>query len=108
MTLTVTIKVVPGSSQARIHRQQWTLDNADIIKCYRASPPKNGKANSELIRLLADICKLAPSKITIIKGATQRIKTVHIPMNITRKKLLKLLLLEHKLDDTPHQLSIPE
>ncbi len=106
MTLTVTIKVVPRSSATRIRRQRWTLDKAGMIKCYVASPPEKGKANRELIKLLADAVNLPPSTLSITHGATHRVKTMRIPLRITRQKLLQLLGLDSL--DLDYQLSIPE
>lgn len=42
------------------------------------APPTEGKANEELIRLLAEELDIPKSRIQIIKGAGSRIKKVEI------------------------------
>jgi uncharacterized protein (TIGR00251 family) len=42
------------------------------------SPPEKGRANDELIDLLARALKLPRVNITLIRGATSRLKTVRI------------------------------
>jgi uncharacterized protein YggU (UPF0235/DUF167 family) len=43
-----------------------------------AARAEKGRANQELIRLLAEIVGLSPSKITIVRGKTARLKLAHI------------------------------
>ncbi|MGA1132941.1 MAG: DUF167 domain-containing protein [Prochlorotrichaceae cyanobacterium] len=42
------------------------------------SPPVDGKANAELIKLLADKFKVPRSKVTIVSGHHSRIKRIEI------------------------------
>ena len=54
------------------------------------SPREKGKANEELIRLLADFLKIPPSHISIVKGGVATIKLLHI-QGIEEKELFKKL-----------------
>ena len=69
----IRVKVVPGSSKTRI---SGTLD--DMMKIKIASPPEKGKANQELITLLAKRLGVSKSQITLVKGVTNRNKVLFI------------------------------
>lgn len=43
------------------------------------APPLDGRANEELIRLLAETLECAPSEIEIEKGMGSKFKTVTVP-----------------------------
>lgn len=68
----VEIIVSPGSSQSKIVVKEET------IKVYLNSPPAEGKANAELIRILSKKLGIAKSGIEIIRGQSGRKKTLKI------------------------------
>jgi uncharacterized protein (TIGR00251 family) len=43
-----------------------------------AAPPHEGRANTELVRLIAQLAKVPPSRVEIASGAAARIKLVRI------------------------------
>lgn len=45
---------------------------------YVRQPAVDGKANAAVIELLAAYYKLAPSRITIVRGRTSRIKLIRV------------------------------
>lgn len=67
----LSVRVVPGAS-----RNSMCLDRPDAITVHLTSPPVEGRANKELVRLLAKKLRLAPSKFTIMGGQKSRIKVV--------------------------------
>lgn len=67
------VKVVPKSSQRRVE----ALEDGSL-KIWVTQAPTDGQANSALIKLLADVLDLAPSKVQIIKGETSRSKTIRV------------------------------
>jgi hypothetical protein len=69
----VSVKVVPGASRTAL-----SFDKPDVLTVRLTAPPVEGKANKELIRVLAKKLKLAPSSLTIISGDTSRTKAVLI------------------------------
>lgn len=82
MTLIIQINVVPSSG-----RQKAILNKSGILKIYLKNPPKRGKANIELIKLLSKRLKIPQTQISIISGAISRKKHVKIEAEITKEKL---------------------
>lgn len=60
------------------------------LKLKVASPPVDGKANSEIIRYLAKIAGVRQSAVEIVSGATSRDKVVRI-QGVTAAVLLTVL-----------------
>jgi uncharacterized protein YggU (UPF0235/DUF167 family) len=84
-SLVILIKVKPNARENKIER----IDCSVIDKNKRSfsggcfavsvkSPPKEGKANEEAIRLIADYFKISPSRIRIISGAAAKNKILEI------------------------------
>jgi uncharacterized protein YggU (UPF0235/DUF167 family) len=71
----VTVHVKP---RARKNELAW-LD-ADTAKASVSAAAERGKANEAVIGLLADHFKIAPTRISIVRGATVRIKQLYIPV----------------------------
>lgn len=67
------VKVKPNSKQQKITEE---VDGSLIVNL--KSPPVDGKANEELIRLLADKYDVPKSCITIKSGLTSRQKLIEI------------------------------
>jgi uncharacterized protein len=69
----ISVKVKPNSKQQKIvHSDEGTW----II--HLKSPPIDGKANQELIELLAKQFKIAKSQISIKSGLSSKIKLIEI------------------------------
>jgi uncharacterized protein (TIGR00251 family) len=67
------VKVKPNSKQQKI------LEESDgSLTVYLKSPPVDGKANEELIKLLADKFDLPKSQIRIKSGLSSRQKLIEI------------------------------
>lgn len=71
--ITFTVKVVPRASKSEIVGE---LDGA--LKARIASPPVDGAANAELIKLLAKTFGVSKSNIEITGGPTSKIKQIKI------------------------------
>ncbi len=69
----IKVKVKPNSRHALIEPQ---IDGTLIVRV--KSPPKEGKANQELIKSLSLFYSLPPSHIQITSGAHRKEKTVTI------------------------------
>lgn len=68
------IRVTPRASKNEI---TGILDDG-TIKIRLTAPPVEGKANAELIRFLAEVLDIAPSKLEIVAGETGRDKLVSV------------------------------
>ncbi|MFN0135982.1 MAG: DUF167 domain-containing protein [Phycisphaerae bacterium] len=69
--VTFALKVVPGASRSKI---VGLLGAA--LKVAVAAPPEDGKANEEVIRVLAGALSVARSDVEIISGETRPQKRV--------------------------------
>ncbi|MEM2583776.1 MAG: DUF167 domain-containing protein [Candidatus Thermoplasmatota archaeon] len=68
----VKIKVIPNAGKNEI------IQEGEILKVKVSSPPSKGKANKEVIELLADFFGVKKNCIRIIKGANSREKIIEI------------------------------
>lgn len=81
---TIKIKVIPRSRKQVVKSggEQWTA--------WLKALPIDGKANRELILVLAKYLSIPQSEITVVRGARSKIKTVDIS-GITSEELLEKL-----------------
>ncbi|HEK85484.1 MAG: DUF167 domain-containing protein [Candidatus Saccharicenans sp.] len=66
-----TVKVQPRASRQELIRVSETEFRARLT-----SPPEKGRANDELLKLLADYLGLPPSALRIIRGQSSRVKLI--------------------------------
>jgi len=81
----IQISVVPRSAKARI-----AVSETGAVKIHLTSPPIEGRANEELISLLARRLHVPKSSITILAGGKGRTKIVGIE-GISKEEALALL-----------------
>ncbi|MDB9511900.1 DUF167 domain-containing protein [Kamptonema animale CS-326] len=74
----LTIKVKPNSKQQNIQQEP---DGS--FKVSLKSPPIDGKANEELIKLLAKKFGIPKSQITIKSGLSSKNKLVELPLPLS-------------------------
>ena len=79
------VRVVPRSSKSEIVGQH---DGALRIRL--TSPPVDGAANAELIKLLAKSFGVAKSDVEIINGETSKNKRIKIA-NLSKSKIEELI-----------------
>jgi uncharacterized protein (TIGR00251 family) len=70
----LTVHVKPRSKRNRIRFHQ--ID--DLVEVSLTEPAQDGRANRELIKLLARVLEVRRSSILIVEGARSRTKTVLI------------------------------
>ena len=70
--MVINVKVIPGAK-----KQEVQQENNDF-KIYLKSRPKKGRANEELINLLASHFNVSKTSVKIIKGAYSRNKLIEI------------------------------
>ncbi|KYG67103.1 hypothetical protein AZI86_08815 [Bdellovibrio bacteriovorus] len=79
--------------QPKASRNEIVGPHNGEIKIKLSAPPVDGKANEELIDFLSEIFSVPKRQITILKGETNRHKTVEI-VNVSPEQAQKLLLVE--------------
>jgi uncharacterized protein (TIGR00251 family) len=91
MALTITITVIPSSG-----RSDFFIDQAGRLKCHLKSAPEKGKANKELIGLLAKALDLPKNAIEIVGGLISRTKHVRIFASLSQEQCMIRLGLERQ------------
>ena len=71
--VTITVRVIPRASRSEV-----VGELGDALKIKLASPPVEGAANEELVKILAKALAIQKSAVEIIAGHTTRTKTVRI------------------------------
>ena len=71
--VTFPVRVIPRSSRTEI-----VGEHDGILKVKLASPPVEGAANAELIKLIAKKLGVSKSAVTIISGETSKTKRLRI------------------------------
>lgn len=64
----IAVRVTPKASANRI-----TYENG-VLRAYVTTVPEDGKATAAVIKLLARALGIAPTRLTLIRGATARDK----------------------------------
>jgi len=83
--ITFSVRVIPRTSRSEIVGEQ---DGA--MKVRLSSPPVDGAANAELIKLLAKKLGIARSAVEIVSGETSRTKRLRIA-GVTAEQLRRIL-----------------
>lgn len=73
---TISIRLTPKSSSNRIGEIRKLPNGEEQLMVYVTAIAEDGKANEAMIKLLAKYFDVASSKITIIKGMTNRNKVI--------------------------------
>ena len=69
--------MVPGASRTELGGL-----HGDRLKIRIKAKATEGAANRELLRFLAELFGIAPSTLEIVRGATDRRKTVRLPSGV--------------------------
>jgi uncharacterized protein (TIGR00251 family) len=85
MALIIDVKVLP-----RAHKQDIQLHD-HFLKCSLISAAEAGRANKELIALLAERSRLPKSAFVIISGMTTRMKRIKIMTSLTKEMFFKIV-----------------
>jgi uncharacterized protein len=74
----LTVKVTPRAARSGIAGVAADPDGRSHLAVRLTAPPEGGKANAELIRLLARRLGLAVSGLHLVGGASARLKVVQV------------------------------
>lgn len=81
--LILEVKVITQSGRMNI-----VLDKSGILKCYVKAAPENGKANEEIIGLIAKTLKISKGAVEIVSGWASRKKVIKIQTILTYEQFL--------------------
>lgn len=76
--LRLALRVTPKASRNAIAGLADTADGGQVLKVTVTCVPENGKANEAVLKLLAKAWKLPKTSMTVVAGATDRNKILHV------------------------------
>ena len=76
--LRLAVKLAPGAARQGIEGSVPAPGGGSALKVAVGAAAVDGRANAALIRLLAETLGVAKGTITVVAGATQRHKLLHI------------------------------
>ena len=76
--LVVTVRLTPKAGRDSIDGITHLSDGRGVLKARVSAAPSDGEANGALTRLLAQTLRIAPRDITLVGGATSRVKRMLI------------------------------
>lgn len=76
--LRVAVRLTPKASRDRVEGVVADAEGHLLLKAAVTAVPEDGRANAALVKLLAKAWKVPKTAITIVAGATDRRKTLHI------------------------------
>lgn len=76
--VTLAVRLTPKASANRLQGLAREAGGACVLKVAVTAPPEKGKANAALIKLLSKAWSLPKTSLTVISGATDRHKVLHI------------------------------
>lgn len=74
----VAVRLTPKAARDRIDGLAADAEGAVALKVSVTAVPEDGKANAALIKLLSKEWRVPKSAITLVQGATDRRKLLHI------------------------------
>jgi uncharacterized protein YggU (UPF0235/DUF167 family) len=74
----VTVRLTPNARDERIEGVKTLADGRQVLAARVRAVPEDGAANQALEKLLAKAVGIARSRVSLVSGATQRIKIVKI------------------------------
>jgi uncharacterized protein (TIGR00251 family) len=82
---TLTVRVSPNARRSEFNG--WTMDEKGrpVLLIKLQAPPVEGKANTELLRFLADELDCAKSQVVLQRGESSRLKVVELPTSALAK-----------------------
>ena len=74
----VSVRLTPRASRTAITGIARDAAGTAMVTAMVTAAPEDGKANAALVKLLAREWRVAKSGITVVKGATDRRKLLHV------------------------------
>ena len=84
------VKLAPAASSCGVRGLWQGVDNAEYLKISVTTVAEKGKANKELVKLLAKLLKVPAAKISIISGIADHLKKIYIEIPQTNENEQKI------------------
>ena len=80
-SLIVTVRLTPKGGRDALDGIEVLADGRAVVKARVRAAPHEGAANAALVKLLAESLNVAPRDVSVVAGATARIKRIEIAGN---------------------------
>ena len=74
----IDVRLTPRGGRDAIEGVERRADGRAVLKARVRAAPFEGEANAALCRLVADVLDTAPRQVTLVAGATARVKRIKI------------------------------
>jgi uncharacterized protein len=74
----IDVRLTPRGRRDAIEGIERRADGRAVLKARVRAAPFEGEANAALCRLLADVLDTAPRQVTLVAGATARVKRIRV------------------------------
>lgn len=81
--ITLNVRLTPKGGRDAIDGVERLSDGRAVLKIRVRAAPSEGDANASLLALLAKSLKVAPRQVSLIGGATARLKRIRIDGDVT-------------------------
>ena len=76
--LLLSVRLTPKGGRDAIEGLETLADSSQVLKVRVRAAASDGEANKALVRLVADVLDMAPRNVTLVAGATARLKRLRI------------------------------
>ena len=95
----VTLRATPGGAKNAVAGFADTASGGRALKVSVTAVAEAGKANEAIVKLLSKLWRLPKSRLTLVAGATDRNKIIHVSGN--PQELMALLRRHHPEEGSP-------
>ena len=76
--LRLRVRLTPRGGRDAVEGIETLADGRAVIKARVRAAPESGKANAALEKLIAGLCGVPKSAVSVVAGASGRVKTVRV------------------------------
>jgi uncharacterized protein YggU (UPF0235/DUF167 family) len=76
--LRLEVRLTPRAARDAIEGEKLLSDGRRVLAARVRAVPEKGAANESLLRLIAETCGVAAGKVSLVAGASSRLKSIRI------------------------------
>jgi uncharacterized protein YggU (UPF0235/DUF167 family) len=76
--LRLEVRLTPRAARDAIDGEKRLSDGRSVLAARVRAVPEKGAANASLLRLIATTCGVAAGKVSLVAGASSRLKSIRI------------------------------
>jgi uncharacterized protein YggU (UPF0235/DUF167 family) len=82
--LRLEVRLTPRAARDAIDGEKRLSDGRSVLAARVRAVPEKGAANTSLLRLIAETCGVAAGKVSLVAGASSRLKSIRIEGDPTK------------------------